>query len=226
MDFDQIIERRQTHSLKWDMLQSLYGLSPDDGIPMWIADMEFKPPESVQRAVLEMAEHGVFGYYGDDRSYLVAIRNWLRRRHDWEIETDWIFTAHGLVNGTALCIDAFTEPGDGIVIFTPVYHAFSRVIRGLSREIVECELVNRDGRYVMDFEAYDALMTGRESMAILCSPHNPGGASGPGTNSGNWSGSVNVTTCSWCRMKSTRISSSTETAIFQLPSPRPGLRTA
>ncbi len=175
MDFDQIIERRQTHSLKWDMLQSLYGLSPDDGIPMWVADMEFKPPVSVQRAVLEMAEHGVFGYYGDDRSYHVAIRNWLRRRHDWEIETDWIFTAHGLVNGTALCIDAFTEPGDGIVIFTPVYHAFSRVIRGLSREIVECELVNRDGRYVMDFETYDARMTGRESMAILCSPHNPGG---------------------------------------------------
>ena len=122
-----------------------------------------------------MAEHGVFGYYGDNGSYLAAIKNWLDRRHGWRIETDWIFTAHGLVNGTALCIDAFTEPGDGIVIFTPVYHAFSRVIRALGRNIVECELANHDGRYVMDFEAYGARMTGRESMAILCSPHNPGG---------------------------------------------------
>ena len=175
MNFDQIIERRQTHSLKWDMMQALYGISPRKGIPMWVADMEFKPPASVQRAVLDMGEHGVFGYYGDDLSYREAIRNWLDRRHGWTVDTDWIFTAHGLVNGTAMCIDAFTEPGDGIVLFSPVYHAFSRIIKAAERNVVECELVNDSGRYVMDFDAYDAQMTGRETMAILCSPHNPGG---------------------------------------------------
>ena len=175
MDFDQIIERRRTHSMKWDMMQALYGISPQDGIPMWVADMEFKPPASVQRAVLDMGKHGVFGYYGDDLSYREAIKNWLDRRHGWKIDTDWIFTAHGLVNGTAMCIEAFTEPGDGIVLFSPVYHAFSRIIKAAERNVVECELVNDSDRYVMDFDAYDAKMTGWETMAILCSPHNPGG---------------------------------------------------
>lgn len=99
----------------------------------------------------------------------------MKHRHNWLIAQDTIFTTHGLVNGTALCVDAFTQAGDGVVLFTPVYHAFARVIKAAGREVVECPLVINGGRYEMDFAAYDAQMTGSEKMVILCSPHNPGG---------------------------------------------------
>ncbi len=175
MNFDEVIERRNTHSMKWDMMGARYGVKGEDGIPMWVADMDFRPPAAVQRALKGMVDHGLYGYYGDDAAYLDAIGWWMRTRHNWTVEPEWIFTTHGLVNGTALCLQAFTQPGDGIVLFTPVYHAFFRVIRAAGREAVECPLVERDGRMVMDFDAYDAQMTGREKMVILCSPHNPGG---------------------------------------------------
>ena len=77
-----------------------------------------------------------------------------------------------------MCVDAFTNPGDGVVLFTPVYHAFARVIAAADRQVVECQMPIEDGRYVMDFAAYDAQMTGNEKMVILCSPHNPGGRVG------------------------------------------------
>ncbi|WP_284165295.1 MalY/PatB family protein [Frigidibacter sp. SD6-1] len=175
MDFDRIIDRRGTHSVKWDMMQAAYGVSPEDGIAMWVADMDFAPPASVQRAVEAMAAHGVYGYFGDDRAYLDAIGWWMRERHGWTVDPSWIFTTHGLVNGTSMCIDAFTKPGDGVVLTTPVYHAFARVIKASDRQVVECRLKNGAGRYEMDFDAWDAQMTGRETMFILCSPHNPGG---------------------------------------------------
>ena len=175
MDFDEIIDRRGTHSDKWDMMQAKYGISPQDGIAMWVADMDFRPPDCVTEALNGMARHGIYGYYGDDRGYRASIRWWMKERHGWQVEPEWIFTTHGLVNGTAMCVDTFTEPGDAVVLFTPVYHAFARVIRAAGREVRECPLVDNNGRYEMDFAAYDALMTGNERMVILCSPHNPGG---------------------------------------------------
>ncbi len=175
MNFDEIIDRRGTHSDKWDMMQAKYGVSPEDGIPMWVADMDFRPPACVTEALIGMTQHGVYGYYGDDAAYRAAIQWWMQTRHGWAVETDAIFTTHGLVNGTSMCVDTWTTPGDAVVLFTPVYHAFARVIRAAGREVRECPLVNNAGRYEMDFDAYDALMTGNEKMLVLCSPHNPGG---------------------------------------------------
>ena len=173
--FDEIIDRRGTHCVKWDMMEPLYGVSPEDGLAMWVADMEFRPPEIVQDALRRMVDHGVYGYFGDDSRYRAAIRWWMEARHGWRIEDPWIFTTHGLVNGTAMCLDAYTEPGDGIVLTTPVYHAFARVIRAAGRQVVEMPLALKGGRYEMDLDAWDAAMTGAERMLILCSPHNPGG---------------------------------------------------
>ncbi|MAN99360.1 MalY/PatB family protein [uncultured Roseovarius sp.] len=175
MNFDEIIDRRGTHSDKWDMMQAKYGVSPEDGIPMWVADMDFRPPTCVTEALIGMTQHGVYGYYGDDAAYRAAIQWWMQTRHGWTVETEAIFTTHGLVNGTSMCVDTWTAPGDAVLLFTPVYHAFARVIRAAGREVRECPLVNNAGRYEMDFDAYDALMTGNEKMLILCSPHNPGG---------------------------------------------------
>ena len=175
MNFDRPIDRRGTHSMKWDMMETLYGVSPDDGISMWVADMDFKPPQCVLDSVQAMQDHGVYGYFGDDTAYKDAICWWMKSRHGWDVDRAGIFTTHGLVNGTAMCVETFTAPGDGVVLFTPVYHAFAKVIKASGRQVVECELVNNAGRYEMDFDAYDAQMTGSETMVILCSPHNPGG---------------------------------------------------
>lgn len=175
MGFDDIIERRGTHSAKWDSMEALYGVSAKDGLSMWVADMDFRPPDCVLDALRAMHNHGVFGYYGDDASYKQAIQSWMQRRHNWTIDPKWIFTTHGLVNGTALCVHTYTNPGDAVVLFTPVYHAFARVIKAAGRTVTECVLTNTNGRYEMDFEAYQNILTGKEKMAILCSPHNPGG---------------------------------------------------
>lgn len=175
MNFDKPINRVGTHSYKWDMMEPTYGVSPQGGIPMWVADMDFHPPEVVQRALEGMIAHGVYGYFGDDADYDAAIIWWMRTRHGWQVEAPQIFTTHGLVNGTGLCVDAFTKPGDGIVLMTPVYHAFARVIVAARRHVVECRLSMEEGRQTIDFDAWDAQMTGLETMMILCSPHNPGG---------------------------------------------------
>ncbi|HDZ82331.1 MAG TPA: pyridoxal phosphate-dependent aminotransferase [Roseobacter sp.] len=175
MNFDEIIDRQGTHSSKWDKMEPIYGVPASTGIAMWVADMDFRPPVVVQDALQDMLDHGIYGYFGDESKYLNAIQWWMDNRHGWKIDPEWVFTTHGLVNGTAMCVDAFTKPGDGVVLFTPVYHAFARVITAAGRKVVECEMVDNDGRYKLDFEAFDAQMTGDETMLIFCSPHNPGG---------------------------------------------------
>ena len=175
MDFDRVIDRFGSHSVKWDMMETLYNVPAQDGIAMWVADMDFEPPKCVHDALAGMARTGLYGYYGDETAYRAAICWWMEHRHGWSVDPSWIFTTHGLVNGTAMCVDAYTQPGEGVVLFTPVYHAFARVIRAAGREVVECEMVQEGGRYTLDFATYDAQMTGNEKMVILCSPHNPSG---------------------------------------------------
>lgn len=175
MTFDTPISRLGSHCVKWDMMETLYGLAPDEGLAMWVADMEFRPPQIVQTALENMLAHGVYGYFGDDRAYLDAIIWWMQTRHHWQVERDWIFTTHGLVNGTALCVHSYTQPGDGVVLLTPVYHAFARVIKAAGRDVTECPLRLEDGVASLDIAAWDESLTGREKMLILCSPHNPGG---------------------------------------------------
>ncbi|MBO9395687.1 pyridoxal phosphate-dependent aminotransferase [Shimia sp. R9_2] len=175
MSFDEIIDRFGTHSVKWDMMEQIYGVPADDGIAMWVADMDFRPPQCVADAIAKMQAQGIYGYYGDETAYNEAICWWMKTRHGWEVDPASVFTTHGLVNGTGMCVDSFTKPGDGVVLTTPVYHAFARVIASAGREVVECPLALNEGRYEMDFAAWDAQMQGHETMFILCSPHNPGG---------------------------------------------------
>jgi len=175
MYFDEVISRRGTHSEKWDKIEDLYGVPIDQGIPMWVADMDFRPPDCVQQALNRMTSHGIYGYYGDEAKYRESICWWMNNRHGWELDPNSIFTTHGLVNGTAMCIEAFSKPGDGIVLFTPVYHSFFRILEANDRQIIQCPLILEKGKYKMDFELYNSMMTGNEKMIILCSPHNPGG---------------------------------------------------
>lgn len=175
MNFDEPIDRRNTNSIKWDGMEKIYGVPASDGIAMWVADMDFRSPECVQTKAREIADQNIYGYTGPIDGYLESIQWWMQTRHGWKIDPSWVFTTTGLVNAVALCLDTFTAPGDGVVLFTPVYHAFARAIKAAGREVVECPLINTDGRSEMDFAAYDSQMTGAEKVVILCSPHNPGG---------------------------------------------------
>ncbi len=176
MQFDKIHNRIGTNSDKWDSLKSLYGLSPDEAIPMWVADMDFQAPEAVTSAMREMVERGIYGYACEDDNYRSAICGWMERRHKWKVQPASLFSVHGIVNAIALAIQAYTAPKDGIIIFSPVYHAFARVIKASGRRLIESPLVKgTSGKYKMDLKALSNNLNGNVRMVILCSPHNPGG---------------------------------------------------
>lgn len=175
MDFGRVINRLNTHSAKWDAMESLFGVSPVTGIPMWVADMDFAAPESVNDALKTMISNEVYGYYGKDKSYKEAIINWMSRRHGWQVEPEWIYTTGGIVNAYAVCIQAFTKKNEGVIIFGPVYHMFANIINAAERQVFTSELINNNGRYEMDLDALEASLTGNETMMLFCSPHNPSG---------------------------------------------------
>lgn len=175
IDFDEIIDRRNTHADKWDSMEKNYGVSAETGIPLWVADMDFRAPDAVNDALQELVTHGVHGYYGNDSTFRSAICGWMKRRHGWDIEGDWALQTHGLGNAIAVIIQALSQPGEGVVIFSPVYHSFMRIIKANDRRIVASPLVTRDGRFEMDLDALQASLTGDERIMLFCSPHNPGG---------------------------------------------------
>jgi cystathionine beta-lyase len=174
-DFDTIIDRRGTQCLKWDSMEDRYGVSPDDGLAMWVADMEFRPPPEVNEAIKGTADHGIHGYPGDLTYYYQAIVNWMARRHAWHIETHWISITHGIVNAINLVIQTFCEPGDKVILQPPVYYPFFGAVTSNGCEIIYNQLVKFDGRYQMDLEELDHQVDSTTRMLILCSPHNPGG---------------------------------------------------
>lgn len=171
--FDELINRRNTQSLKWDGVLELFG--EDNLIPMWVADMDFRPPEAVVQAVAERAAHGIYGYEKKPSAYVDAVLNWLQTRHDWTIESNWLYHSPGVVPGLAMAILALTEPGEQIVIQPPVYPPFYRVIQENQRVVVENNLLFEDGRFTMDFVDLEKCFREGAKTLILCSPHNPVG---------------------------------------------------
>ena len=177
MDFDEMTDRRGTGSMKWDAVGEVYGLDPHDCLPMWVADSDFRAAPVVLDALERYVRHGVFGYHGDYATWRGAIRRWMDTRHGWAIEDDWILPTPGVVPAVAVALQAFTAPDDGVLLFTPVYHAFARVIRANGRRVVEAEMtVAEDGMHRLDLDsARTAVADGGVRMVILCTPHNPGG---------------------------------------------------
>ncbi|MCL3881301.1 aminotransferase class I/II-fold pyridoxal phosphate-dependent enzyme [Marivita sp. GX14005] len=173
--FNQPTDRRGTHSSKWDLMETLFDVPPEDGLAMWTADSDYPTAPCVLRALQEATDHGVFGYFADLSRYEAAIEWWMKTRHGWEIDPSWILTTQGLGNAIALSIDLWTQPGDRIVTFNPVYHEFEQKIRRAGREPVQCPLKREGDRYELDLDDAQSRLDGTEKMLIFCSPQNPSG---------------------------------------------------
>jgi cystathionine beta-lyase len=174
-DFDRVIERRGTHASKWDNMQKLSGLDPANGLPMWVADMDFAAPPGVVEALGEFVARGTYGYYADTGTWAEALGAWVAKRHGWTVQPEWVSPTPGIVSGLGLIIQALSEPGDEIVVFPPAYHAFRRIITANDRKILDARLEERQGRYHMDLDGLSEAIGERTRIVFFCSPHNPGG---------------------------------------------------
>ncbi len=173
-NFDEPIDRHGTACEKWDFLKERFG--QEDLLPLWVADMDFQSPKPVIDALVSRANHGVYGYTGLTQQYYDSVINWYKRRYNWTIRKEWIVFTPGVIPAIDFAIRAFTNPGDKIIVQTPVYYPFFDSIESNGRQVLENPLKLSDGRYEMDFEDLEKKAKDPRARAmILCSPHNPVG---------------------------------------------------
>lgn len=175
LDFDTIIDRKNTDCLKYDFAKRR-GM-PEDVLPLWVADMDFKTSSYVEDALAERARHGIFGYSESQTPYFEIVRDWMKRHHDWEVKEPWLIKTPGVVFALAMAVKAYTEPEDGVLIQSPVYYPFSEVIEDNGRRIVSNTLVlGEDHKYHIDFEDFERQIKENQiKLFFLCNPHNPVG---------------------------------------------------
>ncbi|MDD3350081.1 MAG: pyridoxal phosphate-dependent aminotransferase [Eubacteriales bacterium] len=172
INFDEMIERRGTGSIKYDFAVEK-GL-PEDVLPLWVADMDFRTPACVSEALIERAKHGIFGYSELGPEYFEAIENWFKNTTGWQVKRNWLIKMPGIVFAVATIIRALTEEGDGILIQEPVYYPFAECIETNGRKRIVNELLFDGARYTIDFEDFeDKIINNKVKLFILCNPHNP-----------------------------------------------------
>jgi cystathionine beta-lyase len=173
-DFDELVERRGTDSLKYDFAKER-GL-PDGLIPMWVADMDFRAPPCVIEAVERAARHGIYGYTEAKEDYFDAVAGWFRSGFGYSPEPEWLTKTPGVVFALALAVRAFTEPGDAGIKQRPVYYPFSEVVAANRRKLVNSPLIRENGGYIIDFDDFERrIVESSAKLFLLCSPHNPVG---------------------------------------------------
>lgn len=170
-DFDKYIERRGSGCMKWDSLKERFG--SDDISPLWVADMDFQSPPEVLEALMCKLEHGIIGYPTVPDSLFEAVTNWQKTRHGWDVEKEAVSWCPGVVAGLAFSLMAYTKPGDGVIIQTPVYPPFREIIEEAGRRVVTNPLKRENGRFTFDLEHLEKIVTPTCRVLILCSPHNP-----------------------------------------------------
>ena len=173
-DFDTVVDRRGTDSVKWDCYPR-FGHTSDD-LPLWVADMDFALPPEVIADLRARCDHGIFGYTQPSALYYQAVCSWIERHEGWRPEPEFFVHTPGVVFALAASVRAFTDPGDGVLIQRPVYYPFTSVVEKNGRRVVNAPLVCRKGRYSVDFDAFEQVVAReRPRMFLLCNPHNPVG---------------------------------------------------
>ncbi len=172
-NFDEIIEREKTNSVKYDLRARLYG--SEDIIPMWVADMDFKTPNFIVDAVKKRAEHEIYGYTIRGNSFFKAVIHWMNYKHNWYVKKNWISFSPGVVPALAISVLAYTKPGDKIIVQPPVYFPFFSSVKNHGRQLVYNQLKYENGNYFFDFEDLKKKIDSRTKMILISNPHNPVG---------------------------------------------------
>lgn len=175
LKFDDVIDRKGTDCLKYDFAKRR-GM-PEDVLPLWVADMDFRTSSYVEDAVIERTKHGIFGYSESKEDYFNAVAGWMKRHHNWDVEQKWLIKTPGVVFALAMSVKAFTEEGDCVLIQQPVYYPFSEVIEDNKRVVVSNDLyLGEDNRYHIDFEDFERkIIDNNIKLFLLCNPQNPTG---------------------------------------------------
>ena len=175
LDFDRIIDRKNTRCLKYDF--AVKRGMPEDVLPLWVADMDFETSSYIEDALTERVKEGIFGYSDVQTPYFEIIRDWMIRHHDWEPQEKWLIKTPGVVFALAMAVKAYTDPRDKVLLQQPVYYPFSEVITDNGREVVSNDLVlTEEGNYKIDFADFEQkIIANGIKLFLLCSPHNPVG---------------------------------------------------
>lgn len=166
------IDRSNTYAVKWEERKSRFGR--EDLLPLWVADMDLASPPTVQKAMIDRAKHPIYGYTIYPEVYYDAIYLWMKERFAWEVEREWIVPAYGVVSSIHFSIEALTQPGEGVIVQTPIYPPFMASVHKHRRKLLENRLLYREGKYGIDFEDFEAKAK-EAKLFLLCSPHNPTG---------------------------------------------------
>ena len=177
LDFDTVVSRKNTRCLKYDF--AVRRGYPEDVLPLWVADMDFRTSSYVEDALAELTRHNIYGYSNTQRGdgFFESVSGWMKRHHGWETDPDWHVKTPGVCFAIATAIRAYTEPGDPVIIQQPVYYPFSGLIRQNGRKVISSDLVLKaDGSYEMDFDDFKRKVEEHKvKLFILCNPHNPVG---------------------------------------------------
>lgn len=173
IDFDSVIERKNTDCLKYDFAKRRG--RPEGVLPLWVADMDFRTSEKILDAIEARVRHGIFGYTESRESYFEAVAGWMRKKHGWEVQESWLVKTPGVVFALAMAVKAYSGAGDAVLIQQPVYYPFTEVIEDNGRKAVSSDLVlGEDGKYYIDFEDFERrIVENHVPLFLLCSPHNP-----------------------------------------------------
>lgn len=173
-NFDEIIDRHHTNSIKYDNPAAFH--LPEDALPLWVADMDFRIPREVQETLHAMADHGIFGYSDNNEEYFDAVHNWFLKHFNWDTKKEWLIKTPGVVFAIGAAIRALTKEGDAVLIQRPVYYPFSAMIEQNNRTLINNPLIYENGHYSIDFKDFEQkIADNKVKIFILCSPHNPVG---------------------------------------------------
>ncbi|MEI6554384.1 MAG: PatB family C-S lyase [Paludibacter sp.] len=172
-NFDEVIDRRGTGAIKLERCKTLFGT--EDVLPLWVADMDFRTPDFILDAIRERLEHPILGYTMPPRNFFPLTMKWISDHHSWDVKRDWMGFLPGIVPGLAFAVQSLTEVGDEIIVQSPVYYPFFHVIENNKRVLVNNQLKEENGKFVMDFEDLAKKFSPKTKLFILCNPHNPGG---------------------------------------------------
>lgn len=175
LDFDTVIDRKGTRSLKYDF--AVRRGKPKDVLPLWVADMDFQTSSYITDALEDMVKHGVFGYSESEEHYFGAVQNWMERHYNWHVKESWMTKTPGIVFALAMAVKAYTQENDAVLIQPPVYYPFKEVVEDNHRRLVNNMLVlGGDGTYTIDYEDFEKkIIEENVKLFILCNPHNPVG---------------------------------------------------